>query len=349
MASGFVALGDVIVPAIFNNYVQKLTEEKVAFLRSGIVKVSPQLNGWLATGVGGMTLNIPTWKDLDNDAPLIANDGTGGSPAEQYYGVVLGGTAILPKKITAYNEVAIRCTRTQQWAANRLADCLSGSDAMTAIATRVADYEARFLQRQVLAVLKGVFADNVANDSGDMSLDVKGGAFVAGATNFTAENLFDALQTAGDSQSDFRALAVHSAVYNRMRKNNLIDFKQDSVPGADLGSFQGLELIVDDGMPKTGNVYTSYIFAPGALEIGYGALKKPTAVVEAEDAGNGIGTEILYRRWQNSIHPMGFAYTGSTTAGGGPADSVLEAAASWNRACPERKQVKMAQLITREA
>jgi hypothetical protein len=349
MAAGpFVTIADVIVPAIFNPYVQKLTEEKTAFLRSGIVAQSPQLNEWLGIGKGGMTLNLPTWKDLDNDAPLIATDGTGGTPPEQQ-GVLLGGTALVPKKIGTYNEVAIRCTRTQSWAATRLADCLSGSDAMAAIAGRVADYEARFLQRQILAVLKGVFADNVANDSSDMTLNVSGGGFVAGVTNFTAENLFDALQTAGDSQGDFRAIAVHSVVYNRMRKGNLIDFKQDSVPGADLGSFQGLDLIIDDGMPKTGNVYTSYIFAPGALEIGYGQLKKPTAVVEVEDAGNGFGAEVLYRRWQNSVHPMGFAYTGSTTASGGPADSVLEAAASWNRACPERKQVKMAQLITREA
>jgi hypothetical protein len=46
---------------------------------------------------------------------------------------------------------------------------------------------------------------------------------------------------------------------------------------------------------------------------------------------------------------MGFAYTGATTSGGGPLDTVLDDAASWNRACPERKQVKMAALITREA
>jgi hypothetical protein len=349
MASGIVRLGDVVVPAIFDPYVQKLTEEKTAFLASGIVKRSPQLDRFLAGG--GMTLNMPTWKDLDNDAPRIANDApsSGAGSPDNATGVHFGGGALTPNKIGTYNEVAIRCTRTQQWAANKLQDALSGSDAMSAIATRVAAYEARFLQKQILATLKGVFADNVANDSSDMTFDAKGAGFVPGVTNFTAENLFDALQTAGDSQNDFSALSVHSAVYSRMRKNNLIDFIQDSVTGADLATFQGLRLVVDDGLPKSGNVYTSYIFAPGALEIGYGPVEKPSEVYWVPDAGHGIGAEVLYRRWMNSIHPMGFAWAGSTTASGGPADSDLESAASWNRACSERKQVKIAQLITREA
>jgi hypothetical protein len=297
-----------------------------------------------------MSMTIPTWKDLDNDAPKIATDGTAGSPwPYSDAGVHLGGDALQPNKIQTYSEVVVRCTRTQQWGANQLQDLLSGSNAMSAISGRVADYEARFLQRQILAVLKGVFADNVANDSSDMSLDVSGAVFAAGVTNFTAENLFDALQTAGDSQADFKALAVHSAVYNRMRKSNLIDFIQDSVTGAQLDTFQGLRLIVDDGMPFTGNVYTSYIFAPGAVGIGYGNLPKPTVVKDVEDAGNGIGAEVLYRRWMNCIHPLGFAWVGAVTGSGGPADTVLDDAASWNRVCPERKQVKMAQLITREA
>ncbi len=349
MAAEFTALADVIVPSIFDPYVQKLTEEKTAFLSSGIVTPSVQLTRFLAGG--GMTLNIPTWKDLDNDVPKVATDGTTvGSPwPYDDAGVLFGGVPLIPNKIQAYNEVAIRITRTQQWAANKLADSLAGSDAMSAIADRVSAYEARFLQKQIISTLIGVFADNVANDSGDMTFNASGSVFAAGVTNFTAENLFDALQTAGDSQGDFTVLAVHSAVYNRMRKNDLIDFIPDSVTGAQLATFQGLRLVVDDGMPKTGNVYTSYAFAPGALEIGWGNLKKPTAVVEVEDAGNGIGAEVLYRRWQNCVHPMGFAYTGSTANSGGPLDTVLDDAASWNRACPERKQAKMAQLITREA
>jgi hypothetical protein len=133
-----------------------------------------------------------------------------------------------------------------------------------------------------------------------------------------------------------------------MKKNNLIDFKQDSVTGASLATFQDMKVVYDDGMPKSGNVYHSYLFAPGALEIGWGNVERATSVAWQEDAGAGLGGEILFRRWMYSIHPMGHAYVGAAALGG-PANTVLDDAASWERRCPERKQVKIARLITREA
>src|SRR5690606_6995354 len=133
-----------------------------------------------------------------------------------------------------------------------------------------------------------------------------------------------------------------------MRKNNLIDFLQDSVTGASLATFQGMKVVYDDQMPKNGNVYHSYIFGPGAIELGWGSHPKATEVVWAPDGGNGFGEDILYRRRVYCVHPMGHAYIGAAT-GGGPANTVLDDAASWSRRCPERKQVKIARLITREA
>src|SRR5690242_16867283 len=108
MAAELVSLADVVVPAIFNPYVQKLTEEKTAFLASGIVTRAPALDRFLAGG--GMSMTIPTWKDLDNDTPKIATDGTAGSPwPYSDGGVLFGGTPIIPNKIQTYSEVVVRC------------------------------------------------------------------------------------------------------------------------------------------------------------------------------------------------------------------------------------------------
>lgn len=339
-----VALADIIVPTIFTAYTQKQTEEKSKFVRSGILQRSSVLDTFLNSN-GGNTLNRPSWKDLDNDVELVASDASG---------VAYGGSGVTPNNLGTFNEIAVRLIRTQQWGARKLQDYISGDDAMRAIAGRVSDYEARRLQALVLAILTGVFADNDAAPSGsehvqgDLTFDASGGAFVEGVTNFTADNLFNAQQTMGDSQEDLRILCVHSAVYTRMKKNNLIDFKQDSVTGASLATFQGMDVIYDDGMPKSGNIYDSYLFAPGALEIGWGNVEKGTEVDWAPEAGNGIGEEVLYRRWMQSVHPMGHAYVGAAT-GGGPTNAVLDDAASWERRCPERKQVKIARLKTREA
>jgi hypothetical protein len=48
------------------------------------------------------------------------------------------------------------------------------------------------------------------------------------------------------------------------------------------------------------------------------------------------------------MHPVGHAYDGAVT-GGGPTNTTLEAAASWSRVYPERKQIKFARLLTTEA
>jgi hypothetical protein len=341
------ALADIIVPSIFSPYVQMLTEVKSKFVQSGILARSAELDAFCMSETGGNVLNKPTWKDLDSTIELVANTSAAST--------LTTGSGLAPLNITSYNEIAVKLFRTQQWGSMKLAGDLAGSDPMAAIGGRVAAYEARQLQLVTLEILEGLFADNdAAPDAGDTHLeddlthDASGVGFVAGVTNFTAENLFDAVQTAGDSQEDFKILAVHSAVFSRMRKNNLIDFLQDSVTGASLATFQGMQVVYDDQMPSSGNVYHSYIFAPGALELGWGSHPKATEVVWAPDGGNGYGETVLYRRRVYCVHPMGHAYIGAAT-GGGPLNSVLDDAASWSRKCPERKQVKIARLITREA
>lgn len=338
-------LTDVVIPSIFSDYVVKLSEEKSKLVQSGALVRSSELDGFLVGG--GNTLNKPTWKDITNTAEKVANDQTsllfGGSPA------------LAPEKFGSYNEIAVRLSRTQQWASTQLASDIAGDDPMAALMSRVANYEALQLQASALAILAGVFADNDLAPSGadthtqnDLTFDASGVSFVPGVTNFTAENLFDCLQTAGDSQEDFGILVVHSAVFSRMRKNNLIDFIQDSVTGVDLATFQGLKVVYDDGMPKSGNVYHSYVFGPGALELGWGNPERATEVVWMPEAGNGYGEEVLFRRRKYCVHPMGHAYVGAVTVGE-PTNATLALAASWGRRCPQRKQVKIARLITREA
>ena len=345
----YTQLADIVntIPIQFTNYVVKETEEKAKFVASGIVQRSPVLDQFLRNDNGGNVLNRPSWKDLTNVEENVATDAAGI--------LITGGAGVVPQDISSYNEVAVKKIRTQQWAASKLVHYIAGDDPLAAIVERVSYYEARRLQALILAVLAGVFADNDAAPAGDdthteddLTFDASGVGFVEGVTNFTADNLFNAQQTMGDSQEDLRILAVHSAVFTRMKKNNLIDFKQDSVTGASLATFQGLEVVYDDGMPKSGQVYDSYLFAPGALELGWGAPEKASEVVWSPTAGLGIGEEILFRRWIQCVHPMGHAFLGTTT-GGGPTNTNLALAASWSRRCPERKQVKIARLKTREA
>lgn len=343
---------DVIVPEIFTPYIQQLTEEKSRIVQSGAMQADPMLGNFLSGG--GLTVNVPSWKDLDNDEENISSD----NPADQFKrpGWDATRTDSTPKKIGTAQEIAVRLSRNNSWAAADLAAVLAGADPMQAIANRVADYWTRRLQVAFVSTMKGNFAQNAtATDAthvqNDMTHDVSGTVFADGTTNFTAENFIGATLTMGDSMQSLTMIMVHSVVYARMQMNNLIDFIPDARGEVMIPTFLGREVIVDDGMPVNGGVYESWIFGAGALRFGSGSPKVPTEVQRQAQAGNGGGQEILYNRVEWVIHPVGNAYKGASPIGG-PSNATttnnLANADSWARVYTERKQIKIARLITRE-
>lgn len=343
MASGVTRIADVVVPEIFSPYVQQMTQEKSRLIRSGAITLDAQLNSALAGG--GLTFNEPSFKDLDNDAENVSTD----DPA----------TDSTPNKIGTATEIQVRLSRNNSWSSMDLSGDLAGADPMQAIANRVSDYWARRQQAAFVATLNGVFADNAAAPTGtehvqnDMSHDVSGAAFVDGVTNFSAEAFIDATATMGDSMEDLTLVMVHSIVYARMLKNNLIDFVSDSVNGnaVRIPTFLGREVVVDDGVPRSSGVFNTWLFGRGAVRGGMGSPKVPTEVDRKPAAGNGGGQDVLFNRTEWIIHPVGHAYAG-TPPNGGPSNASttnnLAHADSWKRVFSERKQIRIARLITRE-
>lgn len=343
MASGVTRIADVVVPEIFSPYVQQMTQEKSRLIRSGAIVLDAQLNSALAGG--GLTFNEPSFKDLDNDAENVSTD----DPA----------TDSTPNKIGTATEIQVRLSRNNSWSSMDLSGDLAGVDPMQAIANRVSDYWTRRQQAAFVATLNGVFADNAAAPTGtehvqnDMTHDVSGASFVDGVTNFSAEAFIDATATMGDSMEDLTMVMVHSIVYARMLKNNLIDFVSDSVNGnaVRIPTFLGREVIVDDGVPRSSGVFNTWLFGRGAVRGGMGSPKVPTEVDRKPSAGNGGGQDILFNRTEWIIHPVGHAYAG-TPPNGGPSNASttnnLAHADSWKRVFSERKQIRIARLITRE-
>lgn len=345
MATGTMTqITDVIVPEIFSPYSQQITEEKSRLVQSGALVRDQFLDEKLAGG--GLTFNVPSFKDLSNTAERVSDEG-----AHMSY-VTAGADDPDPEKIQTSQEIAVRLSRNQSWSSTDLAGELIGTDPLSAIAGRVGTYWSRRLQAAFIATLTGVFADNDANDSGDYTNDVSGVSFVDGVTNFSSEAFLDALVTMGDSQESLGLVCVHSVVYNRMQKNNLIDFIPDSEGRVNIPTYLGRAVIVDDGLPNATSIYESWIFGAGAVRLGVGQATFPTETVRHPGAGNGGGQSTLYNRVVWSIHPVGHAYIG-TPANGGPSNASsannLAAAGSWNRVYAERKQIKIARLVTREA
>lgn len=357
MATGpLTQVSDIVVPELFSAYIQQNTEEKARLVQSGALVRNPLMDQFLAGG--GTTFTVPSFRDLDNDDDNVSSD----EVADALAWTGLSGTAVganyptlndsLPLKTQTDAELSVRLSRNNSWSSADLAAALAGSDPLSSIMEKVAFYWQRRLQAVFIATMNGVIKDNTASDGADYTHDVSGAIFVDGVTNFSGDAFVDATVTMGDSMEATTMMMVHSVVYARMQKNNLIDFIPDARGEIQIPTYLGREVIIDDGMPVTGGVYDTWLFGAGAVQLGVGSPKVPTAVERFESAGNGGGQEILFSRKEWAMHPVGHAYTG-TTPNGGPGNGTgandLNAAASWNRVYPERKQIKFARLVTRES
>lgn len=335
-------ISDVVVPEIFSPYVMKTTQEKSRLIQSGALTMDSRLSAHLSGG--GLTFNEPFWKDLANDDDNVSNDDESQKST--------------PSKITTGAEVQVRLSRNKSWSAMDLTGDLAGSDPMSAIASRVSNYWTRRLQQIFIATMKGVFADNAAAPTAgehvqnDLTYNISGSAY-SPTTKFSAAAFIDATATMGDSMSDLSMIMVHSVVYAQMLKNNLIDFIPVSInnQAITVATFLGREVIVDDSMPQKNGVFESWLFSNGAIRLGMGSPAVPTEIERSAASGNGGGQETLYSRQELCIHPVGHAFVGAAVNGGpSNADSAnnLANANSWKRVFPERKQIKIARLITRE-
>ncbi|WP_312964596.1 major capsid protein [Stutzerimonas kunmingensis] len=318
-------ISDVIVPEVFNPYVWNLTRELTLLRMGGIVSNDAELDRLASTG--GNTLNMPFWNDLTG-ADEVLDD----------------SAPLTPEAITAGQDVAVLHLRGKAWAVNDLAAALAGDDPMRGVADLVAGYWARQQQKTLISSLRGVFADNVANDASDMVHDVS--AVVGDGAKFSAEAYLDAEATFGDAIGRVAGVAVHSVIYNAMRKQNLIDFLPDSEGKPTIAVYMGKRVLVDDGMPVSGSgadrVFTSYLFGDGAIGYGEGAPKVPTET----DRDSLAGIEYLITRRHFLMHPRGIRWLGASVAGAAPSNTELAAAANWNRVY-DRKQIRIASLVSK--
>jgi len=363
MTNVSTTIADVIVPAIFTPYTQQLTMEKTAIIQSGIAARDDFVDNLLAGG--GLTFTVPSWQDIGDPAENVSSDDPNADST--------------PNTTQTSGEVAVRLSRNNSWSTMRLATALAGADPMQSIASRVSDYWVRRLQRAFVAVANGVFATNALSNptlgrngtglnaayglTNDLTNTIAASAYSAGVTDFQAESFIDTCTLLGDAAEDVTAVFMHSIVYSKAQKNNLIDFIPDAEGRINIPVFLGRRVIVDDGMPNpagdtannanTGSnsgLYHTWLVGPASFRLGVGTPVVPTEVFRYPSRGNGAGSDVLFNRVEWAIHPVGHSWVGGSPAyEGGPTNGQLSAAGAFVRVFPERKQIKLARLITREA
>jgi hypothetical protein len=324
-------LADIIIPAQFASYVLQRTAEKSDLFQSGIVEANPDYN--TRASQGGTQVNMPHWNDLTGNRQPLSDS----SP-------------LATVKLVADQDIARIHNDGNAWSWNHLATVVAGDDPALALADFMAGYWNRQNQYMLISSLKGVFAS--AGMAGNLlAIHSESVAAQTAATRLNGATFVDATQRLGDCGDRLVAVAMHSAVEAALRKLDLIDFIPDSQGEAQIRTFQGRRVIVDDGCPNRAGttdstVYTTYLFGPGAFGMGFADLN-------GQPVEGGHGTEgfemardalnsdtFLVNRRRFIMHPRGVKFTSASVAGANPTNAELENAANWVRVW-ENKNVRV--------
>ena len=151
-----VQIADIYNPLVFSGAEQEAQLELNAFLASGVMVVDPRLTAMAS--VGGNIGELPFFKPLGTEEPNYSDDVTGNTST--------------PNKITSGIMKYRLASQNQSWSTMDLAVDLALQDPVQAITSRVGQYWATSLERRLIQSTMGILNDNVANDAGDMVVDI---------------------------------------------------------------------------------------------------------------------------------------------------------------------------------
>lgn len=341
MADAPVTLDNAFVHDVYLSYFAVDDVETTALYQSGVIANSELLNA--VASQGGKQVTVPFWKDLDASIePNYSNDDI--TDTIDIHGLDSG------------EQTARTVWVNQMFGAMQLVKELANSDPMARIRERFSTYWERQLAHRLTAQMTGVLADNVANDSSDMLVDISGGS--GSAAVFNRDTFIDAAYQLGDHVENITAIAVHSMIMARMAKNDEIVYIPDSQGKLTIPTYMGRVVVTDDFLPKSGSgadtIYTSILFGVGSVGfggvqghvfgVGVGVPANPVVLLNETLArtGNGGGATAILERNTWLMHPFGFTWIESTIDSGefSPTLSDLRLAKHWSRVV-DRKNVPL--------
>lgn len=307
-------LTDVVFQAELRDYMAEPVLERTNLFTSGLLLRNDDMDGLLASPSNEFV--IPFWKALDKSIePNYSND--------------VYNDIATPLAVTSGTQRARSAYLNEGWSTMQLVKNITKKDPLGYVAAQLDEYWMAQGQRRVIATAIGLYNDNVAGNNSDMVVPVNG--------PISAEAIIRAKAQMGDNTGNaLSVIAMHSTVHTQLQILNLIDFTPigDQVPLN--GRYQGMVVIVDDGLPSFAGAtasdpreFLSIVFKPGA--IGY-AENQPAGedgleVERVAGRGNGGGVETLWSRRDMLLHPFGYKFNSTTITGN--ATETRPASASW--------------------
>lgn len=324
---------------LFNNrWASELDPTSLVLLNSGAMVESSEIASMIAGG--GNYFTIPFYKDIDGDE--VNYDGHTDIPTDDtedgaQSGVVYG--------------------RAKGWKSTIFVNDFTGADPMGNILARINKWKGKKVQARLIQILDAVLGVTGADKFADWEnhkMDIaSASATVTDENKIGLTTLRDlAVQALGDKADDFALAVMHSKVANDLAKFNVLEFfKYNDARGQELdvrvARNGNMTVLICDEVPHvagTGGAieYTTYALGRGVLLHANAPVEKPSDV-SYDPAKNG-GTEMLYTRYREAIHPNGFSF-GMENLPVSPTDEQLGDSKNWSIQM-NPKNIAIARVIT---
>ena len=266
-----------------------------------------------------------------------------------YFGRISGGTSqnndgatnIRSNSTTTFEQGFITASRMDAWTERSFSkNITAGVDFMDNVAAQIADYKMEVRQAMLLAILNGVF-----------SMETEGGTVAANAAkDFIDNHVFDisatgegvieattlnsAMQKAcGDNKATFKMAIMHSVVATNLENMKLIKFltytdKDGITQDLALGTWNGRLVLIDDGMPVSDGVYTTYVLGEGSVILDDIGDSVPYEMSRNPATNGGEDTLYVRDRYICGVDGISFEKPASITASASNAD--LADGKNWN-------------------
>lgn len=323
-------------PDIFLSYLQEENTFDDNIIDSGILTPSPVIANAISTS--GNVFTIPFYKPL------------GGTTANND-----GETDIVSTTLSGGKQTGMAYRRWASWTDKDFTRELSGTEPLMDCARKVAGYWREDNQNRLLDIIAATM-DNASLTNHTTNIARTTAGSVDDTNRISTNVMLDAMQKAlGSRQRNLTTVFMHSIVYNKLVKLNLINNIQTvgnvNAQSPFFGTFLGLTVIVCDDITVVNNTTTS-LKEYHTIAVGRDAFLTAPARVDVpveftRDAKIKGGTNSIISRIGRVIHPNGFDFDVGSVAAESPTDVELKDKTKYTLKVNE-KLIPLVRLITNE-
>ena len=325
-------------PDVFTDYIQEADPVHTSIINSGVLRVSPEISAVLTDKNNVFT--------VPNYAPLTGE-------AKNYD----GETDNTPVEVSAKKQTGMAFRRMAAWKDQDFTRELTGADPLGDVARKVAYYQQKNNQKDLLSIIDGVLSvDAMSSHVKDITAS-KGSSSTATPTaenRLSADTFLDAAQEAlGDNFDDLTMVAMHARVYTNLLKlqlvNNIATTPDAYSRGVQFGVLLNKYLVmVDDSLTTSTKdgaaTYTTYLLGEGSIATARNVrIDRPNYVNYDPESKGGVNK--LYTKWGMAMHPLGMSLDVSKIAKNSPTRTELGTKANWTKVW-DAKNIKLAKIVS---